>query len=147
MVIARTYARFYMDVAQKFPGAPFDLTDDPSNSQKYTGYSYEKRAEKIAQMAAATAGQYVTYQGKLIKTPFFSRSDGKKTKSAKDNWGWTDAPFLIAVDDSLCKSTEFAGHGVGLSGCGATAMANLGKTYQEIIKYYYTGTEVTQANY
>lgn len=147
MVIARTYARFYMDVAQKFPGAPFDLTDDPSNSQKYTGYSYEKRAEKISQMVSATAGQYVTYQGKLIKTPFFSRSDGKRTKSAKENWGWTDAPFLVSVDDSLCQSTEFAGHGVGLSGCGATAMANLGKTYQEIIKYYYTGTEITQANY
>lgn len=147
MVIARTYARFYMDVTQKFPGAPFDLTDDPSNSQKYTGYSYEKRAAKITEMVLATAGQYVTYQGKLIKTPFFSRSDGKRTKSAKENWGWTDAPFLLSVDDSLCQSTEFAGHGVGLSGCGATAMAKLGKTYQEIIKYYYTGVEITQANY
>jgi len=146
MIIARTYSRFYMEVAKKFPGAPFDLNDDPNYSQKYTGYSFEKRSAKTAQMATATAGKYVTYQGKLIKTPFFSKSDGKRTISAKDKWGWTDTPFLTSVDDSLCVSTAFSGHGVGLSGCGATAMAKLGKSFEEIIKYYYQGTEITQAN-
>lgn len=147
MVIARTYARFYMDVARKFPDAPFDLTDSPVNSQKYTGYSFEIRSPETAGFAASTAGQYVTYQGKLIKTPFFSASDGTRTISAKDKWGWTDAPFLTSVDDSLCKSTAFSGHGVGLSGCGATAMANLGKTYDQIIKYYYQGTDITRSAY
>jgi hypothetical protein len=147
MVIARTYARFYMDVAKKFPGAPFDLNDDPNYSQKYTGYSFEKRSPKIVQMVEATAGKYVTYQGKLIKTPFFSKSDGKRTLSAQEKWGWTDTPFLASVDDSLCQSTAFSGHGVGLSGCGATAMAKLGKTFDQIIKYYYQGTEITQSSY
>lgn len=147
MVIARTYARFYMDVAKKFPGAPFDLNDDPNYSQKYLGYSFEKRSPKTARLAAETAGKYVTYQGKLIKTPYFSKSDGKKTISAQEKWGWTDTPFLVSVDDSLCQSTAFSGHGVGLSGCGATAMALLGKTYKEIITYYYQGTEITQALY
>ncbi len=144
MVIARTYARFYMEVARKFPGAPFDLTDSPLNSQKYTGYSFEKRSPRTVGFATATAGQVVTYQGKLIKTPFFSKSDGHSTISARDKWGWTDAPFLISVDDSVCKSNAFYGHGVGLSGCGATAMAKLGKTYDQIIKYYYQGTAITQ---
>jgi hypothetical protein len=147
MVIARTYARFYMDVATKFPGAPFDLNDDPNYSQKYMGYAFEARSPKTARLAAETAGQYVTYQGKLIKTPYFSKSDGKRTISAQDKWGWTDTPFLASVDDSMCKSTAFAGHGVGLSGCGATALANQGKTYQEIIKYYYQGTSITQTQY
>lgn len=147
MIIARTYGRFYMEVATKFPGAPFDLNDDPQYSQKYLGYGYEKAMPLTASLGTATAGQYVTYQGKLIKTPYFSRSNGKATISAKDKWGWTDAPFLTSVDDSFCKSTEFAGHGVGLSGCGANALAQSGKTYQEIIKHYYQGTEVSQTNY
>lgn len=147
MVIARTYARFYMDVARKFPGAPFDLNDDPNYSQKYLGYSFEKRSPKTARLAAETAGKYVTYQGRLIKTPYFSRSDGKRTISAEEKWGWTDTPFLVSVDDSHCKSTEFAGHGVGLSGCGATALAQQGKTFKDIITYYYQGTEITQALY
>ncbi len=147
MVIARTYARFYMDVVKKFPGAPFDLNDDPNYSQKYLGYAFESRSPETARLAAATAGQYVTYNGKLIKTPYFSKSDGKKTISAADKWGWTDTPFLVSVDDSMCDSTAFSGHGVGLSGCGATALAKQGKSYREIIKYYYQGVEVTQTDY
>jgi len=147
MVIARTYARFYMDVAKKFPGAPFDLNDDPNYSQKYLGYTFELNSPKTAGLATATAGQYVTYQGKLIKTPYFSKSDGTRTISAEEKWGWTDTPFLVSVDDSMCQSTAFSGHGVGLSGCGATALAQQGKTYQDIIEYYYQGTAITQAVY
>ncbi|MBD3270090.1 hypothetical protein GF376_01035 [Candidatus Peregrinibacteria bacterium] len=146
MIIARTYARFYMDVAEKFPGAPFHLNDDPNYSQKYLGYSFEKRSPLTAKAAGETAGTYVTYDGRLIKTPYFSRSNGR-TISAYDKWGWTDAPFLQSVDDSLCDSTEFWGHGVGLSGCGSDAMARAGKTYQEIIKYYYRGADITKIKY
>lgn len=144
MVLARTYARFYMEVAEKFPGAPFNLNDDPAVSQKYMGYAFEKRSAGTVAMVDATKGKVVTYQGKLIKTPYFSKSDGKATISAKDKWGWTDTPFLQSVDDSHCASTAFSGHGVGLSGCGATALANKGKSFEEIIKYYYKGVEVTQ---
>ena len=34
------------------------------------------------------------------------------------------------------------GHGVGLSGCGSKYLAGQGKTYIEIIKYYFKGVEV-----
>ncbi|MGL5831244.1 MAG: N-acetylmuramoyl-L-alanine amidase, partial [Candidatus Altimarinota bacterium] len=145
MVLARTYARFYMEVAEKFPGAPFHLNDDPNTSQKYMGYAFEKRSAGTVAMVEATKGKVVTYEGKLIKTPYFSRSDGKATISASSKWGWTDTPFLQSVDDSHCASTEFWGHGVGLSGCGATELAKRGKTFEEIIKYYYKGVEVSQA--
>ncbi len=145
MVIARTYARFYSEIATKFAGAPFDLKDDPITSQKYLGYNFEKHSPITANLATATKGIYVTYLGRLIKTPFFSRSNGR-TISAYDKWGWTDAPFLQSVNDSFCGSTVFSGHGVGLSGCGATALAKLGKTYQEIIKHYYTGVALTKIN-
>ena len=36
------------------------------------------------------------------------------------------------------------GHGVGMSQAGAEALAKQGKTYQEILKYYYTGVAVVQ---
>lgn len=141
-VAARTYAKFYMDKAEKFPGKPYNLEDSPATSQKYLGYTFEKRAPNVVKATEATKGQMVTYNGEIVKTPYFSKSDGTYTKNSKAVWGW-DAPYLVPVSDSLCKSTAFAGHGVGLSGCGAAAMADQGKTYIEILKYYYTGVEIT----
>lgn len=144
IVAARTYAKYYMDEADKFPGKPYNLEDSPATSQKYLGYGFEKRAPNVVKAVEATKGQMVTYKGKLVKTPYFSKSDGVATKSAKDVWGWTNTPYLVSVDDSACTSSKaFAGHGVGLSGCGSLAMAEDGAKYVEILKHYYTGIEVT----
>ncbi len=142
IVLARSYATFYITVAEKFPGKPYDLDDSPEVSQKYLGYGFELRSKDIAKAVEDTSGLVVTYKGKLVKTPYFSTTNGTKTKSAKDVWGWTDTPYLVPVSDAHCKATAFAGHGVGLSGCGATALANQGKSFKEIIKYYYTGVEI-----
>lgn len=142
MVAARSYAKFYMTKDQKFPGKPYHLDDDPNVSQKYLGYGFELRAPKVAAAVKATAGQVISYNGELVKAPFFSQSDGKMTKSAKDVWGWTTTPYLISVDDSFCSGDKFLGHGVGMSGCGAKGMAEKGYTYVEILKHYYTGIEV-----
>ena len=125
MVIARTYASYYLTEAEKFPGKPYNLDDDPNSSQKYIGYGYESRSPNVTAAALATAGEVVTYNGKAIITPYFTATDGNSTKSAESVWGWTNTPWLIPVLDSGCTtSTTFLGHGVGLSGCGATAMAN-----------------------
>ncbi len=142
MILARTYARYYLTEDEKFPGLPYDLSDNPDESQKYLGYGFEERAPNIARAVRDTRGKVVTYQGNLVKTPYFSRSDGITTKSAQEVWGWTHTPYLISVADPLCESTRFSGHGVGLSGCGATAAAQAGKSYEQIIKYYYTGVEI-----
>lgn len=143
VVAARSYAKHYMTDEVKFQGKPYNLDDNPNVSQKYLGYGAEKRSGNVVAASTATAGEVVTYEGKLVKTPYFSSSDGKMTKSAKDVWNW-DAPYLISVADTYCKNTAFAGHGVGLSGCGAKGMADAGFTYKEILKHYYTGTEVTK---
>ena len=34
------------------------------------------------------------------------------------------------------------GHGVGMSQCGANAMAKRGCTYREILMHYYTGVDI-----
>ncbi len=139
-ILARTYAYYYLTQAEKFPGKPYDGEDDPATFQKYLGANYE--LSNVVEAAKDTEGIIVTYKGTVVKTPYFSSSDGTKTKSAKDVWGWTNTPWLVSVSDKYCKGTSFAGHGVGLSGCGAKALAEQGWTFEQIIKYYYTGVEL-----
>lgn len=141
-ILARTYVRYYLEKAEKFPGKPYDASDDPAVFQKYLGYRMEDRAPTWVDAVDETAGMVVTYNGELVKTPYFSSTDGTATRSAEEVWGWTNTPYLVSVPDPLCESTAFSGHGVGLSGCGATAAAEAGSTYDEIIHYYYTGVEI-----
>jgi len=83
----------------------------------------------------------VQYQNETIKVPYFNQSAGF-TKSAKDVWGWSSNPYLNGVADPYCKATSFLGHGVGISGCGATQMAKEGFDFDEIIKYYLPGVAI-----
>ncbi len=141
IVLARSYAKFYMTKAEKFPGAPYHLKDDDLTSQVYLGHGFAKRNITGSRAVENTKGEVVTYKGEAIKTPYFSSSDGR-TRSAQEVWGWTDTPYLVSVDDPGCRGQEMRGHGVGLSGCGAQYFANQGKNYKEIIKYYFQGVEV-----
>lgn len=141
-VLARTYARFYMQESErKFPGKPYDGSDDPAIFQRYLGYGVEKRSPNFVKAVETTKDQVVTYNGKLVKTPYFNQSNGR-TLSAKEVWGWTHTPYLQSVDDPYCKGLTQNGHGVGMSGCGAEGMAKAGKSYEEIIKYYYNGVAI-----
>ena len=142
-ILARTYALYYIEIDDKFPGFPYDLNDDPDYCQKYLGYGYEERSPNMADAVTETDGMVVTYDDELVKTPYFNSTDGTATKSAEEVWGWTDTPWLVSVEDPLCDGDAFSGHGVGLSGCGAEAAAENGSTYDEIIYYYYTDVEIT----
>lgn len=142
IILARSYAKYYRDIGKKFPGKPFDLDDDPDHTQKYVGYGLELRSPNIIEAVKETSGQIVTYNKKSVITPYFNQSDGR-TRSAKEVWGWTDAPYLQSVNDKFCGSTELKGHGVGLSGCGATELAKQGWDASKIIKYYYKDVEIT----
>ena len=79
--------------------------------------------------------------GKTIKPPYFHQSDGR-TRSAEEVWGWKDTPYLVSVPDPCCVGRQLQGHGVGLSGEGALKMAREGKTFEEIIKYYYSKVDI-----
>ena len=53
--------------------------------------------------------------------------------------------FTASADDrGLHIVTRGYGHRVGMSQYGADAMAAAGKTYQDILSYYYQGTELSQ---
>jgi hypothetical protein len=146
-ILARTYARYYMENAhRKFPGLPYDGSDDPAVFQRYLGYGVELRSPNFVSAVLATRDRVVTYNGKLIKTPYFNQSNGK-TLSALEVWGWKDTPYLQSVADPYCEGLVRKGHGVGLSGCGAEGMAKAGKRYDEIIKYYFQGVEIEKVKF
>ena len=53
--------------------------------------------------------------------------------------------FKITYDKSLNLieiETYGYGHGVGMSQWGANGMAKNGKSYEEILKHYYTGVNI-----
>lgn len=138
IIAARTYALYYTSIGKKFPGKPYDLDDNPEHTQKYRGYGYEKRSPNTVRAVNETAGLAITYNNIVALAPYFSVSNGK-TLSANAAWGWTNTPYLVSVDDPYCKGMKQQGHGVGMSGCGALGMANAGKTYDQILSYYYRG--------
>ncbi len=140
IVAARTYAVYYSTVGKgkKFPGKPYDLDDDPEHTQKYRGYGVEKRSPNSVKSVEDTRGMVIKYLGRIVLAPYFSTSNGT-TLSAREAWGWQDAAYLPSVDDPYCVGRIRAGHGVGMSGCGALGMAKNGSTYDQILQYYYKG--------
>ena len=69
-----------------------------------------------------------------------------KEKNASDvtsSLGLRSTYFNIEKVNNIIKiETKGYGHGVGMSQYGAEAMARLGYTYQDILKYYYQGIEI-----
>ena len=69
----------------------------------------------------------VTVKGTALRTLFDLRS----------------ANFSVTADsEAVTFSVTGYGHGVGMSQYGANAMANQGKTWRDIVTWYYTGVEV-----
>jgi stage II sporulation protein D len=92
-VAARSYA-----LANLVKGKPFDLYADV-RSQVYGGVASEKPSTSEA--VVATAGEVVTYAGKVATTFYFSTSGGK-TASAADVFG-RSVPYLVSRPDPWDK--------------------------------------------
>lgn len=61
--------------------------------------------------------------------------------------GLKSANFAISKENEKIKFTVLGnGHGVGMSQTGADSLAKQGKTYQEILKHFYSGIEITKLN-
>ena len=150
VVSARSYAKWYMDPHnRKFSGESYDGSDDPDVFQKYLGYSYELRSPSVARMVDATRGLVITYSGQLIKPWYHSSSDGR-TLSALEycqkngSSSCVDTPYLQSVEDPGSEWKVRAGHGVGISGIGATYWAQAGWDYTKIIQYYLKWVEISK---
>lgn len=72
-----------------------------------------------------------------INNQEFKGRDLQKKLSLRSN------DFTIEKQDNIIKiKTKGFGHGVGMSQYGANALAKQNKTYDEILKYYYQGTNL-----
>ncbi|MCF7845817.1 MAG: N-acetylmuramoyl-L-alanine amidase [Candidatus Peribacteraceae bacterium] len=152
-LLARSYALYYTDAAhRKFPGKPWDGSDSPAEFQQYLGYNYEIIGS-FREFTEATRGEVVTYDGAVVKTPYFTSSSGTTKTAAEAGWNVADFQFVKAVEDPWsCGGTlsdagmrcpaNARGHGVGVSGKGAAGLAREGKTAEEILNYFFDGVEV-----
>ena len=99
-VAARTYTLNKMNMNKELE---YDIVDN-TNDQMYLdenqlkenwGNNYEEYRNKIKKAVEETSGQYLTYDGKIIKAFFFSTSSGK-TENCKDVFG-ENLPYLVSV--------------------------------------------------
>jgi stage II sporulation protein D len=65
-------------------------------------------------------------------------------------FGWDKAPglrfSLSQTDGRIALTSTGAGHGVGLCEWGAASLARAGKSYRDILQYYFPGTTVQRAS-
>lgn len=143
-IAARTYAAYYMQEGnRKFPGMPYDGDDSPARFQLYKGITFELKNPHWVKAVRSTANEVLMIGDSLIKPPYFSSDDGH-TRSPEEA-GWKNFPYaeiLKSKPDPWCKGMPMAGHGVGMSGCGAEGQAKEGKTAEQILEYYYPGTTI-----
>lgn len=140
IIAARTYAMHHYQRQTKHADENFIL--DSKYDQVYKGYGSQIRLTQVSDAVDATKGLVVTYDGKVAITPYFSYSDGR-TRSWSEVWGG-DVAWCQGVKepDGYTKTTMY-GHGVGMSAYGAILLADdYGYTYEQILKYYFTGIEV-----
>jgi len=142
LTAARTYAMYHVNRGTKHADENYIV--DATYDQVYRGYGAEIRNPVVVQAINDTRGQIVTYQGKLAITPYYSRSDGR-TRGWTEVWGGSGYPWLVSVQVPWDIGRVLWGHGVGMSATGAIGMANAGKGYQEILKWFYTGVDIMQA--
>ena len=118
------------------------ITDDSKVDQAY-------RAERSADTAftnshkavVETTGKVLYYNGKLADSTVYSHSNGGKIHSPNDA-GWPGTqPYLVSKDDPYTPAPK-KGHGVGLSQMGAIKMSALGKSFEDILAFYYPGTTI-----
>jgi stage II sporulation protein D len=107
-VAARSYA--LATRAEPDPARPFDLYND-TRSQVYGGIEAESPAVTAA--VAATAGQVLSYGGRIIPA-YYSASSGGRTSSAAEIDGRA-VPYLVSVPDPYDTLSPYHDWSVTLS--------------------------------
>lgn len=155
MIAARTYAAFLNIYKTKHKTEGYDI--NMTTDQVYRGYNLELRAPNTTKAILDTEGQVLIHPYAvdeknplgIIVASYSSGTDGKTRhwcKVWKCGDPELDYPWAMATDDPLGiipnALTLSGNHMVGLSGKGARVMAEIGKTAEEILKYYYAGVEI-----
>lgn len=137
-VAARTHAWPYYSTGKT-------ISDSSATNQAFRAVRINPKSYPNAVKAAQeTRGEVLFYNGKVISTCAYSASNGGQTTSSEERWGGFRA-WLIAQPDPWDVAegiTTKTGHGVGMSQRGMKYAAKIGKTYKEILSFYYPHTVV-----
>ena len=117
-------------------------------TKKESVISYDKLSESLSGISEGIVkcgnfGENITVfeQENELCTSITVNGEEFSSKAIKNSLGLTSREFKIQKQkDSLLITCYGNGHGVGLSQHGANLLAKEGKSYAEILKYYYTGT-------
>ncbi len=131
-ILARSYAYVYSGERRKFRTHLYDLEDDPRSSQFYLGYDWEVYHPEQIKRTDLTRGIVLTHQNNPVIGPYFTQSSGESSCKWFSQYPWARCREL-----PFDKGLEARGHGVGLSGHSARALAQEGKSYKEIIDYFF----------
>lgn len=124
--------------------SPWDIgTEKYNNSKIFSVTEFENKLGvrigkrgSIGKVVARTAGKRVakvSIGGKMMT----GRDVREKLDLDSTDFSW------VRKGDSIIVTTRGYGHGVGMSQYGANGMAQEGKNYEEIVKYYYKGVEIS----
>lgn len=81
-----------------------------------------------------------------VRTIMFGNTEISGTET-RSTFGLRSTNFSFEINNTNVKFFVVGyGHGVGMSQTGANTMAKTGSTYEDIIKHFYTGVEVTYVN-
>ncbi|MBI3115166.1 MAG: hypothetical protein HYZ09_01575 [Candidatus Kerfeldbacteria bacterium] len=153
---ARTYALHHWSKKTKHADEFYDI--NAVTDQVYRGFYHELRSPSVAEAVEATRGMVLFHDAAkrdlnphgIILASYSACTDGR-TRSFQEVWGGDGAltPYLVSVPDpdGICQTSRYrqgldGNHMVGASGNGVRAMANGGKTYSDILTYYYTGVRL-----
>lgn len=219
-IAARTFYLYKINHNSKYVANTNDQCYNTNEEMKNKwNDDYDKFYNTIKDAVIDTSGEFISYDGNVIESFYFSMSNGYTediqnvfseskpylvsvesswdlnlanfeksvtfsindflTKLGLDNIGDVKYNILsksnsgrikeILINDIIFEGTDFRkklglrstdfdvnfqegnvvittrgyGHGVGLSQYGANEMAKLGYNYKEILKYYYTGVEIS----
>ena len=145
-IASRSYALFHLQNGGKYGKDEVYHLNNTSSDQVYRGYAWETYAPNLVSATRETVGEVLKYNGKVARAVYSSDSGGT-TKNACALWGGefcgADYGYLAGGVKDLEGTTRREAsvikdsHGVGMSATGARRLAELGKTYKEILSYYY----------
>ncbi|XOU94271.1 MAG: SpoIID/LytB domain-containing protein [Candidatus Kerfeldbacteria bacterium] len=154
IISARSYALWHQVRGGKHANEYFDLNN--FTDQVYRGYGFEQRSIDPIKAVEVTAGQIITHPEALsslnpdcIALATYSSGTDGRTRDWTEVWSGDGFPWLISVDDPIGAISNWdtltANHMVGMSASGARAYAiDENKTYDWILKHYYTGISIAK---
>jgi peptidoglycan hydrolase-like amidase len=157
IVAARTYAYYYIKLGGKFGADEIYHLDNTPGCQLYKGYGREGFAPSIVQSVNETRGEIITYNSQPIVSAYSSGAVEvfqTGTRSACSVWGGKFCQTGYEYLSGGVKDPEGApytrttcgadNHCVGMSAAGGRRFVALGKSYKEILTYYYKGTSINK---